>query len=265
MAIGGAPHVAPLEAILEENEKILFVEVAIGESNLMVYQVGVLETDRITTDVPRESAEPPFKRNDQRHLSHVQRHLKATAIRAFHLFQQNACIGVIVMGDKEVTALLEEYLHETLIAKIIGRIHASPEADPRDRKEIIESVLAEKKAAREAAAIEELARYRPGDQPVLGLPAVIEAFNLLLVRKLVIAEKLQQRGYVCADDHYLSLKEASCLTCGGKLLPAESIVDPMIEFAHLHGVSVLVVGHREDLLTRYEGIVAVTYPHAPQA
>jgi hypothetical protein len=169
------------------------------------------------------------------------------------------------MGDKEVTALLEGYLHETLRAKIIGRLHASPAADPRDRKEIIETVLAENKFARETAAIEDLARYKPADQLVFGLLAVIEAFNLFLVQKCIIAEKLRQRGYVCAHDHYLSLEEASCPTCGGKLLPAESIVDTMIEFAHLHGVNIMVVEHREDLLTRYEGIVAVTYPHAPQA
>ena len=36
MVIGGDPHVAPLEAVLEENEKVLFVEVSVGESRLLV-------------------------------------------------------------------------------------------------------------------------------------------------------------------------------------------------------------------------------------
>ena len=63
MVIGGDPHVAPLEAVLEENEKVLFVEVSVGESRLLVYHLGDLESDRVSTSVPRKSAEPPFKRN----------------------------------------------------------------------------------------------------------------------------------------------------------------------------------------------------------
>ena len=47
MVIGGDPHVAPLEAVLEENETVLFVEVSSGESRLLVYHLGDLESDRI--------------------------------------------------------------------------------------------------------------------------------------------------------------------------------------------------------------------------
>jgi hypothetical protein len=265
MVIGGDPHVVPLEAVLEENEKVLFIEVSVGESRLLVYHLGDLESDRISTSIPRKSVEPPFKRNEQRHLSHLEWHLKATAIRALHLFQERSCTGVILMGEKQVMSSLEEFLHETVRAKIISRSHASPAADPRDRKKLIESVLADNKAAREAMAIEELAQYKPGDQLVFGLPAVIGVFNSFLVRKLVIGENLRQKGYVCKAHHYLSLDETGCAICGAKLLPAGSIVNEIIEIAHLHGVSIMVVEHREDLLTRYDGIAAVTYPHAPQA
>jgi len=90
-----------------------------------------------------------------------------------------------------VLSSLEEFLHEMVRANIISRIHASPAADPRDRKELIEIALADNKAAREATAIEELDQYKPGDQLVFGLPGVIEVFNSFLVRKLVIGEKLR--------------------------------------------------------------------------
>jgi len=265
MVIGGDPHVAPLEAVMEENEKVLFVEVSVGESRLLVYHLGDLESDRINTSVPRKSAEPPFKRNEQRHLSHLEWHLKATATRAYHLFQERSCTGLILMGEKQVLSSLEEFLHERVRANIISRIHASPAADPRDRKELIATALADNKAAREATAIAELAQYKPGDQLVFGLPGVIEVFNSFLVRKLVIGEKLRQKGYVCTAHHYLSLEETVCPIDGAKLFPAESIVNAIIEIAYLHGVSIMVVEHRQDLLTRYDGIAAVTYPHSPQA
>jgi hypothetical protein len=265
MVIGGDPHVAPLEAVLEENEKVLFVEVSIGESRLLVYHLGAMESDRVSTDVARQSAEPPFKRNEQRHLSHVEWHLKATAIGAYHLFRERSCSALILMGEKQVLASLEEFLHETLQANIISRIHASPAADPRDRKELIETALADNKSAREATAIGELAQYKPGDQLVSGLADVIEAFNSFLVRKLVIGETLQQKGYVCTAHHYFSLEETSCPIGGEKLVPTENIVDEFIETAYLHGVTVMVVEHRQDLLTPYSGIAAVTYPRLPEA
>jgi len=261
LVIGGDPHVAPLEAVLEENEKVLFVEVSIGESRLLVYHLGYLEADRITTSVPKKMAGPPFKRNEQRRLTHLQWHLKATATRAYHLFHERSCTSLVLMGDRQVLASLEEFLHDTLRANIIARIHASPDADPRDRQELIESALREHKAAREAKAIDDLAQYKPEEQLVSGLREVIEALNSFLIRKLLVGENLQQKGYVCKAHHYVSLEETDCPFCGAKLFPAESIVDEIIEIAYLHGISLVIVEHRQDLLTPYQGIAAITYSH----
>lgn len=262
LVIDGDPHVAPLEAVLEENEKVLFVEVSIGESRLVVYHLGHQDADRISTPVPKKAAEPPFKRNEQRRLTHLEWHLKATASRAYHLFHERSCRAVVLMGENQVLSSLEEFLHETLRANIISRIHGSPAADPRDRKELIETALRDHKAAREGKAIEDLAQYKPGEQMVSGLREVIEASNLFLDRKLVVGENLQQKGYVCKAHHYLALEETDCPFDGAKLLATESIADELIEIAHLHGVSVMAVEYRQDLLNRYGGVAAVTYPRA---
>jgi hypothetical protein len=205
-------------------------------------------------------AGPPFKRYELRRLTHLQWHLKATATRTYQLFQEHSCSSMILMGDRQVLTSLEEFLNETLRASLIARVHASPEADPRDRKELIESALSEHKAAREAKAIEDLAQYKPGEQLVSGLRDVIEALNSFLIRKLLVGENLQQKGCVCKAHHYLSLEETDCPFCGANLFRAESIVDEIIEIAHLHAVSLMIVEHRQDLLTRYDGIAAVTYP-----
>jgi peptide subunit release factor 1 (eRF1) len=198
-------------------------------------------------------------------MSHLQWHLKATATRAYHLFLERSCTGLILMGEKQVLSSQEEFLHKTLRANIISRIDASPAADPRDRRELIETALRDHKSAREAKAIEDLAQYKPEEQVFFGLRDVIEVFNSFLVRELVIGESLRQNGYVCKAHHYLSLEETGCPFCGAKFLPVESIVNEIIEIAYLHGVSLTVVEHREDLLARYEGIAAVTYPHLAHA
>ena len=261
LVIGGDPDIAPLEAVLEENEKVLFVEVSIGESRLLVYHLGDEEADQIKTTVPKLMVGPPFKRKELRRLTHLQSHFKATATRAYHLFHERSCKGLILMGEHQVLSYLDEFLHESLRANVISRIYSSPAADPRDRKELIETGLRDHKAAWEAKAIEDLAQYKPGEQLASGLRDVIEVFNSLLVRKLLIGNNLQQKGYVCKAHHYVSLEEMDCPFCGAKLLPAESIADEIIGIAFLHGVNLMIVEHRQDLLVRYDGIAAVTYPH----
>jgi hypothetical protein len=261
LVIGGDPDIAPLEAVLEENGKVLFVEVSIGESRLLVYHLGDEEADRITTSVPKKEVGPPYKRKELRRLTHLQSHLKATATRAYHLFHERSCNGLILMGEHQVLSSLEEFLHGSLRANVISRIYSSPAADPRDRKELIETALRDHKAAWEAKAIEDLAQYKPGEQLVSGLRDVIEVFNSLLVRKLLIGDNLRQKGYVCKAHHYLSLEETDCPFCGAKLLPAESIADEIIQIAYLHEVNLMIVEYRQDLLARYDGIAAVTYPH----
>jgi hypothetical protein len=265
LVIGTDPHVTPLEAVLEANQKVLLVEVSIGESRLLVYHLGYLEADRITTSMPKKTVQPPFKQNEQRRLTHLQWHLKATASRAYHLFQERSCTGLILMGEKQVLSSQEEFLHETLRANIISRIYGSPAADLRDRQELIETALRDNKSGREAKAIEDLGQHKPGEQLVFGFRDVIEALNSFLIRRLVIGENIQQKGYLCRAHHYLSFEEKDCPFCGTNLLPVESIVDEMIEIAYLHGVSLMIVEHRQDLLTRYNGIAALIYPHLTQA
>jgi hypothetical protein len=47
------------------------------------------------------------------------------------------------------------------------------------------------------------------------------------------------------------------------LLTAENVVDELVEIARLHGVEVMLVEQRRDLLARYEGVAAVLLTAAP--
>ena len=136
-----------------------------------------------------------------------------------------------------------------------------PPPTPAIAKNLSKPRLRDHKAAREAKAIEDLAQYKPGEQLVFGLRDVIEVFNSFLIRKLVVGENLQQKGYVCKAHHYVSLEETDCPFGGAKLFPAESIVDEIIEIAYLHGIGIMIVEHRQDLLTPYDGIAAINYSH----
>jgi hypothetical protein len=163
------------------------------------------------------------------------------------------------MAEDRVLHLLEENLHEAVKGKIIGRIPDSPDADARDRRELIEAAVRKHKADREAQAVEALSNYPSGQDIVSRLPDVIDVFNLFLVRKLLVAENLREKGFVCRQHHYVSLQGGECPFCGLALLPVENVVDEIIEIARLHGVDLTLLEYRQDLLARYNGIAAITY------
>jgi peptide subunit release factor 1 (eRF1) len=168
------------------------------------------------------------------------------------------------MADSRVAALLDEYLHESLKPKIIARILDSPDADTRARKELIEAALHDHRTEKETKAIESLRNHKP-EELVSSLRNVINVQNVFLVRKLFVSEGLHQKGFVCKEHHYLSLDSGNCPFDNTTLLPAENVVDEIVEVARLHGVEVLIIKQRQDLLAQYAGIAAIQYAVPPQA
>jgi len=160
------------------------------------------------------------------------------------------------MGEERISHLLEGFLHETLREKIIRRVYGSPAADTRDRKELIENALRAHKAERETQVMEDLRHYKP-DVVASGLEAVIEVCNLFLVRTLLISESLHQKGSVCKEHHFVSLDETECPFCHAPLLQVENVADEIVEIARLHGVNVTIVEYRQELIAKYDWIVAV--------
>jgi peptide subunit release factor 1 (eRF1) len=260
------PYIATLEAVLEEDEKVLFVECTKQDTKFLLYQLGSCQqVDRTKSFVPSDTVDRSIPHHAQQHrLTHLQWHLKKVANEIYHLYDQGSCDLLVLMAESRVAALLDEYLHESLKPKIIARILDSPDADARDRRELIENALREHRAEKEAKAIESLHNHKP-EELVSSLRNVINMLNLFLIRKLFVSEALHQKGFVCKEHHYLSLKAGNCPFDNTKLLPAENVVDEVIEVARLHGVEVSIIKRRQDLLSQYAGIAAIQYAVPPQA
>lgn len=254
------PYITPLEAVLEDDEKVLFVECVKQDAKILLYQLGsVQHLNRTKSFVPSDTVDRSIPHHAQQHrLTHLQWHLKEVASEIYHLYDQGSCDLLVLMAESRVAALLDEYLHESLKPKIIARILDSPDADARDRKELIESALRDHRAEKETKAIESLHDHRP-EELVYSLRNVINGLNLFLIRKLLVSENLHQKGFACKEHHYLSLEAGNCPFDNTKLLAAENVVDEVIEVARLHGVEVLIIKHREDLLAQYAGIAAIGY------
>jgi hypothetical protein len=260
LTIDPDPFILPLEATLEEQERVLFLEVTKEASRFAVYHLGSFqEVDQIRSFVPSDRVDKSIPGHAQQHrLTHLQAHLKATAQRAYHLFADQACDALVVMGEDRVLHLLDGFLHESLKAKTISRIDSSPVADPRDRKDLINQALRSHKVKHEIDAIERLNESNPREL-VCGLPAVIDALNLFMVRDLIVGEGLERPGYICREHHYITLEGTQCPFCNKDLLPVENLIDEIVEIARLHGVKLTIVEHRQELLSRFGGIAATVY------
>jgi hypothetical protein len=260
------PYITPLEAVLEDDEKVLFVENAKQDTKFLLYQLGnCRQIDRSKAFVPSDTVDKTIPHHAQQHrLEHLRSHLRQVASEIYQLYDQGACDLIVIMAESRVAALLDEYLHESLKPKVIARILDAPDADPRDRKELIENALRDHRAEKEAKAIESLHNHRP-EELASSLRDVLNILNLFLVRKLLVSENLHQKGFACREHHYLSLEAGNCPFDNSKLLAAENVVDEIVEVARLHGVEVQIIKYRQDLLAEYAGIAAIHYVVPPQA
>ena len=264
LTIDADAYVEPLEAIMEEQHRVLVVDVAMDRTTFSVYELGFeQELQSITEELPPEN--DPFRPGkDARHrLTHVKWHFKAAAQLADRLYKERACDVVLLIGEETVVKEFEDYLPKALHDRLLASLALSPEDGPNQRRSAIERALAEQRKKEEEAALDELGFYQGHDRLAAGLEMVLGAANLFLMRRLFISDDLARAGYVCRNHHFLSVKPGSCPFDSQPLLPAENVVDELIEIARLHGVEVMIVTQRRDLLARYDQAAAVLVTATP--
>ena len=259
------PYIEPLEAILEEQRRVLVVDISKDKTAFSLFELGFEEPlHAITSSVPRNEVEPSPEQDVQRHrLTHLQWHFKASAHAAERLFRERNVELLALIGEETLVKEFEEYLAKPLRDRLVTELHLSPGDGPNRRQDALQDALAKQRTQEEAAALGELGFFQGHGRLAAGLEKVLTAANLFLMRRLVLDGELARPGYVCRDHHFLALEAGSCPFDGQALLPAENVVDELVEIARLHGVEVMLVVHRRDLLDAYQGAAAVLVTAVP--
>jgi hypothetical protein len=259
------PYIQPLEAILEEQRRVLVVELLKDKTAVSAYELGYEEpVGAIKAIVPSESLDASQPDKVQRHrLTHLQWHLKSSAQLADRLFREQGADRIALIGEERIVKEFEDYLPKALQERLVARLRLAPDASPDQRRAALEGALADERKREEEAALGELGFYQGHGRLAAGLELVIDAANLFLMRQLFLDDRLARAGYVCRNHHYLSLTAGPCPFDNLPLLPAENVIDELVEIARLHGVQVMLVMHRQDLLGPYEGIAAVLVTATP--
>jgi len=265
LTIDDDPYVEPLEAIMEEQHRVLVVDLAKEKTTFSLYELGFEEPiQSITAFVPSDTVDAGRPGKVQRHrLTHLQWHFKSSAQAAERLFRERGCELVALIGQETLVKEFEDYLAKSLRDRLLAELHLSPDDGPNRRRELLEEALAKQRKQEEEAALGELGFFQGHGRLAAGLEKVLDAANLFLMRRLLLDDELARPGYVCRNHHFLSLKAGSCPFDGQALLPAENVVDELVEIARLHGVEVTLVEQRRDLLAPFDGAAAVLVTAVP--
>jgi Bacterial archaeo-eukaryotic release factor family 10 len=259
------PYIEPLEAIMEEQRRVLAVELSKEKTTFSLYELGFEEQiHAITSSIPRDEVEISRREEVQRHqLTHLQWHLKASAQAADRLFRERGCDMLALIGEEGLVKEFEDYIPKAMKERLLALSRLSPEAGPNQRRAALEGALAEDRKREEEAALGELGFFKGHGRLAAGLELVIEAANLFLMRQLFLDDRLARAGFVCRNHHFLSLTSGACPFDNQPLLPAENVIDELVEIARLHGVEVRLVMYRQDLLGPYDGVAAVLVTAVP--
>jgi len=265
LTIDADPYIEPLEAIMEEQHRVLVIDLAKEKTTFSLYELGFEEPiHSIKAFVPSETVDASRTVKVQRNrLTHLQWHFKSSAQAAERLFRERGCELLALIGEERLVKEFEDYLAKSLRDHLLADLHLSPDDGPNRRRQALEDALAKQRKQEEEAALGELGFFQGHGRLAAGLDKVLDAANLFLMRRLVIDDELARPGYVCRDHHFLALKAGSCPFDGQPLLAAENVVDELVEIARLHGVEVMLVGQRRDLLAPYEGAAAVLVTAVP--
>jgi peptide subunit release factor 1 (eRF1) len=253
------PFIEPLETVLEEQHRLLIVEVSKDEARFSVYLMGREDPiDAVESFVPSAKVDAARPGKVQRHRqAHLQWHLESVAQRAGKLFEERGCDLVALIGDEPVVQELEKFLAKAIRPHVFARLPRVAGEERGQRQARIEAALADRRKREERRVLADLGAYQAAGRLASGLPAVIEAANLVLIRRLFVSADLAPPGFVCANHRYLALEPGSCPVGDEPLVPAENVVDELIEVARLHGAAVMVATDSKDLLAPYGGVVAV--------
>lgn len=259
LTIEADPFLEPLEAMIDEQHRVLIVSVARDVTAVSIYELGYEHAvEQTAEDVPRETHEAFREGKTERHReTHVVWHFKASAELAERVCRQYGCDQVILIGEENTVKAFEHYLSKALHQRLIGRLQLAPDADQNQRRAAIEDTLRRQRGIEEEQGVSELGYYRGHERLAIGLQMVINAVNLFLVRQLFVRDDLAASGFMCHAHHFLSQQTGSCPFDNHPLEATDNLLDELIEMARLHGVEVTVVSERKGLLEPYDGLAGV--------
>ena len=191
---GDQADIAPLEAVLNENERVAVALFDSEHTRLFTIFLGVIETERsFRDDVPSKQATGGWyglqESNITRHREdHLRRHARRTVQELMDLLRAGSFDRLLLGGPDEAIALLTDELPRPLRARLAGNLDV--ELSASDHEVLVAALHAVEtlQQEEEKRIVEELLNSAGSPRVVLGLAGVRAALKRGRVSVVVLAD-----------------------------------------------------------------------------
>jgi len=259
------PFIAPLEAMLDEHERLAVALFDAERARLFTVFLGAIETQQhFVDDVPGKQATGGWlglqQANFARHREdHLRRHAERTARALMLLLRKHSFDRLLLAGPDEALAVLKRELPRPLRVRLAGTLPLSLFASDADV--LVATIDAAESIERrtEEHLVGELLEAAATPHVVIGLAGTLNALADGRVHQLLVADSFDAPGGSCLNCNRLVLNEHLCAGCGAETQPLASLREAVVEQALAQGAKIETVsGAAAARLDERGGIAAWT-------
>lgn len=249
--VGTAPAIAPLEAALQDRERLGVLLVDRHRARLLVIGWDGIEGEH---ELYHEPARPAADRGGDRDRSARTGTSEAAGAVArqvaravWELHDSVPFDRLLLGGAEDVVGEVERALHPYLRERACGRLGIGVSATTDEVHRAARAQAIEAERAREAALVQRLrSTAAAGGRAVTGLDASLEAIAGHRAERLLVSHGYSEGGWRCDSCRRLARKGPSCL-CGSKMAQLEDVVSEAVDDALAAGARVDVCVDSADL------------------
>ncbi len=256
-------EIAPLEAMVDDNERIAVVIFDAERARLLSVFMGEIESEQhIRDDVPGKQATGGWyslaQTNIQRHREdHLRRHAERACRLLVQELRAHPFDRLLLAGPDEALAVLRRELPRPLRARLAGEFHLEMFATDAQVLAVTRKAAGLLERAWEEHVVDEL--LSDGRNSVLGLSGTLMALAEGRVHLLVVGSTFHAPGAHCARCDRLTPAVPRCPGCGSATSPVADLRESVVADARRAGGRLeFASGVAAQRLEKYGGIGAWT-------
>lgn len=252
LIVNDTPHVAQLEAVLDNHERIGVLLTDRQRARVFVFELGELvDKSELFDELPRHEDDQGEWRRDHVHdhqAAAAHRHVKRAADAAFAAWQEQRFEHLVLAAPDDLVPEVERSLHSYLRRRVAARVNVPVNSTEPDIHHTVVEVEEQIERDRKAELVHQLrAAHAQGNAGLAGLETVLPALGDHRVGTLLVSAGYETPGWRCDGCRYLRAKGPTCEGCGARMVRVDDVVEEAIEEAITQNCQVEVCDGNADL------------------
>lgn len=257
-AIGPTPRIRQLVEAIDEPEPFLLA--LVDRTHLRLFHVDGAVTDERPTPVTYQerAVDTTIELGSWEHHNEeaARAHLRRAAAEVADAVRTWPVRQLVLGGPDESAAALEDLLHPTIRALVVGRVGVRVAAPVEEIASAARAVAEQAERAREVALVEAVRQHAAGEHGgVVGLEATLAALAEQRVATLLVRDGFSAPGASCPACGHTGPDLRYCPACGASNVELDDVVEVAIEQAIAQGADVELC--RDTELDRVGSIAAI--------